>query len=182
MEITAVPAQRAHAPRPWTLLALVLLTPVTILAILPTMLGFERYVVSNDSMGGDLARGTMVFEQRVPVGDLEVGDVVTYARASDGHLVTHRVSALGPGFVRTQADRRAMPDSGSIDTREQTTLPRVVLAVPFVGHAFLIRFAWWAWSLLVAVAAAALVVAGGRDLGRSTPPARPRVVLGEFVR
>ena len=75
MEITALPTRRARAARPWGLLLLVLIAPVTVLAILPTMLGLERYVVSSDAMGDDLAKGTMVFERRVPVGDLEVGDV-----------------------------------------------------------------------------------------------------------
>lgn len=184
MEITAVPARRGHAPRPWALMALVLLTPVTVLAVLPTMLGLERYVVSTDSMGGDLGRGTMVFEQRVPIADLAVGDVVTYPDPREGRdgLVTHRVVELGPGFVRTQADRRAMPDAWSVDAREHPTLPRVVFAVPFVGRPLLIELGWWAWSALVAVAAAALVAAGGRDLGRSRQPARPRPVVGEFVR
>ncbi len=182
MEITAVPARRARAPRPWALLALALVTPVTVLAVLPTMLGLERYVVANDSMGGDLARGTMVFEERVPVGDIVIGDVVTVPRAGDGDLVTHRVVDVGPGFVRTQADRRAMPDAWSIDTRTAPTLPRVVFAIPFVGHPMLIDLGWWAWGVLVVVAAAALVAAGGRDLGRSSHTVRPRVALGEFVR
>ena len=78
MEITALPAPRARAPRVWTLLVIGLLAPVTLLAIVPTMFGLERYIVS-DPLGDDLARGTMVFERRVPIGDLEVGDLVTYA-------------------------------------------------------------------------------------------------------
>ena len=100
--------------------------------------------------------------------------------ASD--LITHRIVSLGPGFVRTQADERSMRDPLRISTRAQPTMPRVVFAVPFLGRPLLAHIGWWAWAALVAVATAALVAVGGRDLGRTVAPSRPRTVMSEFVR
>lgn len=200
MEITALPAPRARRPRMWGLLVIGLLAPVTLLAVLPTMLGLERYIVSSD-LGDDLARGTMVFERRVPVGDLRVGDLITYAprgqaaaggsgdpRASvvrtgagSGSLVTQQVVALAPGVVRAQGDRSEASAAARLSTRDYPTMSRVELAVPFVGLLFLSGPGRWAWGVLAMVAAVTLLVAARRDLG-SPPHARARGALSELVR
>ena len=201
MEITALPAPRARRPRMWGLLVIGLLTPVTLLAVLPTMLGLERYIVSSD-LGDDLARGTMVFERRVPVGDLEVGDLITYAPRGQagrrsrsggpgasvvvtgtrsGSLVTQRVVDLAPGVVSAQGDQREVPGAARLSTRDYPTMSRVELAVPFVGLLFLNGPGWWAWATLAMVAAVTLLVAARRDLG-GLPHPRARGALSELVR
>ena len=60
----------------------------------PSLFGFERYVITGGSMSGTFEKGSIAFEQRVPVEDVKVGDVITYLPPADSgtnHLVTHRV-------------------------------------------------------------------------------------------
>jgi len=170
MEIATQPRRRVMRPR--RLATILVLAPVTLLVVVPTMLGLERYVVTTDAMGGSLRPGTMLLERRVPAGDLRVGDVVTVPRPGsgpEGDLVTHRVVALAPGEVRTQADRAAQPDPWTVSTRAHPTLGRVVVAVPWVGLPLLAGTQGWVWALLALLAAVALAA-----LGLERP--RPRTV------
>ena len=48
-------------------------------------------------MTGTYDRGSVVFDQVVPVASLKVGDVITYrppAGAGPDHLITHRIAAI----------------------------------------------------------------------------------------
>jgi len=76
--------------------------------LVPTLMGYSRYVITSGSMTGTYDKGSIVFEKKVPVADLRVGDVITYMPpASSGvdHLVTHRIfrmqSAQGGGTLFT---------------------------------------------------------------------------------
>lgn len=76
--------------------------------MVPTLMGYSRYVITSGSMTGTYDKGSIVFEKKVPVADLRVGEVITYMPpASSGvdHLVTHRIfrmqSALGGGTLFT---------------------------------------------------------------------------------
>ncbi|GAA4696581.1 S26 family signal peptidase [Nocardioides nanhaiensis] len=185
MEIATQPPTRRHAVRTRRLVVALVLAPVTLLVVLPTMLGLERYVVSSDAMGGTLRPGTLLLERRVPAGDLEVGDVVTVPRPgaderADGEaLLTHRVVSLAPGEVRTQADRAAQPVT--VSTRANPTLARVELAVPLVGLPLLVDADGWVWGLLtllatVVLAALGLVRPGPRPVAADGRRRGPRVV------
>ena len=46
--------------------------------LVPALLGFQRYVITSGSMSGTYDRGSLVLDEVVPVGDLRVGDVITY--------------------------------------------------------------------------------------------------------
>src|SRR4051794_10886328 len=68
------------------------------LMLVPSLFGFQRYVVTGKSMTGSIDRGSVAFEQAVPVRQLHVGDVITYtppATSGIHHRITHRIAAIG---------------------------------------------------------------------------------------
>ncbi|WP_193610346.1 signal peptidase I [Nocardioides lijunqiniae] len=149
MEIAPAPARRTLSGRALMLLVLAVIGPVTLLALLPTTLGLERYVVATGAMDGGIDRGSVVLERVVPVSDLEVGDVITYRppRSADvDELVTRRIVRIDGALLQTQGDALADPDPWLVPVAE-AALPRVVLAIPYAGYPFLgsaPREAWWA--------------------------------------
>src|SRR3954469_22752147 len=59
--------------------------------LLPSLLGYDRYVITSGSMTGTFDIGSIVFDKPVPTADLAVGDVITYLppeSAGVPHLVT----------------------------------------------------------------------------------------------
>ncbi len=137
--------RRSFSPRAWTWLLVLVLAPVTLLALLPTAVNLDRYVVSGDDLEAPYGRGAVLLSQDVPVGDVEVGDVLTYpvggvVGADDQErLVTRRVSAITDGaFVMASDERPGVPALASqLDLSERATVARAVLAVPVVGYPFL---------------------------------------------
>jgi signal peptidase len=120
---------------------LLLVATVAGLAYLaPSLLGYERYVITGGSMTGTIDKGSVVFEKNVPVADLAVGDVITYLPPADSgvtNLVTHRIirigtSETGARLFRTQGDANPEPDpwSFSLTAPDQ---PVVRHHVPHVG-------------------------------------------------
>jgi signal peptidase len=112
------------------------------LMLVPSLFGFQRYVITGGSMGDTIQRGSVAFDQAVPVSQLQVGDVITYTPpASSGHTgrVTHRIVWAGhdkaglPAF-RTQGDANAQADPWKF-TLTKPTQARVAFHVPYVGYA-----------------------------------------------
>ena len=83
MEIITAPYRPASSTWRRVLVLVAVLAPVTLLALLPMGLGLDRYVMTGDSMAPAIHRGSVVLERDVPVGDLRVGDVVTFHPPSD---------------------------------------------------------------------------------------------------
>ena len=111
--------------------------------VLPSLLGFQRYVITGGSMQGTYDKGSVVFEKVVPTAQLRVGDVITYIPpASSGvtNLVTHRIVSAqrGPeGIVyRTKGDANPSIDpwTFTLDRAEQAV---VEFNVPQIGWALL---------------------------------------------
>ena len=123
---------------------LALALAVGTVTIVPTLLGFQRYVISGKSMTGSLSLGDVVLAKPVPVADLEVGDVITYVPpASTGvhHLVTHRIAEItedprGRPVFRTKGDGNDDVDPWTFQL-DQPTQVRVAHAVPKVGFVFM---------------------------------------------
>jgi signal peptidase len=187
MEIETAP--RLPAPTPWRRLVLfvVLFGPVTLLVLLPIGLGLDRYVMTGSSMEGSIDRGSIAFERVVPVSDLRVGDVVTFAEPAaaqpaaqpgDGPgdkpgdepadagdaMITHRIVSIDPDGIRTQGDAEAAADPWVLQP-SAPTMSRVEFTVPWIGWAYLLLFRAQGWVLSIA-AAAALVVLMTRRLRR----------------
>lgn len=121
-------------------LVLVLLTAMAAAYLAPSAFGYERYVITGGSMTGTYDKGSVVFEQVVPVEELRVGDVITYQPpASSGAttLVTHRIIKIGQGadgrtVYRTQGDANPDPDPWrfSLSSSDQSV---VRYSVPYAG-------------------------------------------------
>lgn len=183
MEIT--PSPHRPAPTPWgRLLALVVvLGPVSILVLLPIGLGLERYVMSGDSMdAGDygIAQGTVLFERAVPVGDVRVGDVITYRPPSSSgvdRMVTHRVVEVRGDDIITQGDAEPERDPWVL-RGDPPSVSRVVFTLPLVGYAYLLVADPGVWALVVVSAAMLALLLSGemRKRRRVIPVAEPALV------
>ena len=111
------------------------------LLLLPAALGYQRYVIVSGSMTGTYDRGSLVYDEEVPVSQLRVGDVITYAPpagASPEKLVTHRIFAIGRNAdgersFRTKGDANATPDPWRF-TLDKPTQAKVAFSVPYVGY------------------------------------------------
>jgi len=134
MEITAKPRR----PRRRRALRLLVVTAavVSMALLLPPALGLGAHVVPDDAMAGTHARGSLVFDEQVPLGQLEVGDVVTFRVPDGGERVTRRVVSIGDDGVRTRGDAVAAADPWRVAPAD---VERVAFALPLLG-----------WPLVVA--------------------------------
>jgi signal peptidase len=148
------------------------------LLIAPGLLGWERYVIVSGSMTGTYDRGSLVFDEVVPVKSLKVGDVITYKPprgAGPTGLVTHRIASVGHDpkngarVFRTKGDANKSADPWTFllpDKRQA----RVVTGVPHVGFVLAALAQRQFRMLIVGVPAGliALIVLSGvwREAGR----------------
>lgn len=179
MEITTAPTPPASTPWGRLLLCVVLFGPVTMLVLLPIGLGFERYVMTGDSMAGGIDRGSVAFERVVPVSDLQVGDVITYPRPGsddDPVMVTHRIVAIDADGILTRGDAEPAADPWVLRT-DTPTVSRVEFVVPWVGWAYLVLLDPVAWIVVVASGIGLVVLTRWRVRPRIAVPA-PDVVEG----
>jgi signal peptidase I len=112
------------------------------LLVLPALAGYQRYAIVSGSMTGTYDRGSVVFDEVVPVSELKVGDVITYrppAGSGPKGLVTHRIAAItrdrdGSRIFRTKGDANEVADPWTFKLAglEQA---RVRAGVPYVGFA-----------------------------------------------
>ncbi|MGZ4445781.1 MAG: hypothetical protein ACXVEC_03800 [Nocardioides sp.] len=178
MEIVTAPYQ--PAPSPWSrlLVGVAVLAPVTLLALLPIGLGLERYVVTTDAMSPAIERGTVLLERSVPVGDLRVGDVITFvppaASGAEG-AVTRRIVARDDSRLVTKGDANDAVDPWSLPAGG-VSQERVVLAVPKVGFVYLALVHQAVWATLTLGLLALLVLSVAATRRRSGSEARSRQV------
>lgn len=172
MEIAPAPRQRRMSSLARVLLAVGVFAPVTFLALAPTMFGLERYVIANDSMDGSIERGSVVLARRVPISDLEVGDVITYdpppGAGTDG-LLTHRVVWIDDTHLRTQGDAESAPDPWLVPL-DEPVMSRVVVAIPYVGLPFVAPVGQFVWLLALVVPGAVLLLLLVQDSLRARHP------------
>lgn len=147
--------------------------------LVPSALGYERYVITGGSMSGTFEKGSMAFEKPVPVEDLRRGDVITYmppASSGVANLVTHRIVAIKPAegggtLYRTQGDANADPDPWRFELTAPTQ-PVVEHTVPLVGHAFIALADRETRMLLVGVPAGLIALLALVELGKALRPRR----------
>jgi signal peptidase len=117
---------------------------VAMIVLLPSLFGWQRYAIVSGSMTGTYDRGSLVFDEVVPVRDLRVGDVITYQPprgAGPDHLITHRMAWIGRGeggarVYRTKGDANPAADPWTFSLA-QPTQARVRASVPYVGYALM---------------------------------------------
>ncbi len=111
------------------------------LLLVPSLLGYQRYVITGTSMTGTIDRGSLVFDEIVGVEDLQVGDIITFEPPhplGPQRVVTHRIVWRGKapdgrlGF-RTKGDHNPTEDPEPFVLNEPNQA-RVAFHVPYLGY------------------------------------------------
>ena len=152
--------------------------------LLPPLAGYERYVITGDSMSGTIGRGAIVYAKPVLVEELRVGDVITYDPphgAGPQGKVTHRIvwacrGADGARAFRTKGDANRTADPWRFELR-RSTQARVDAHIPYAGYALAALGIRWVRMLVIGVPAALVaigVLAGAwREAGEEARRASP---------
>ena len=153
-----------------TLLATAALATYCLLLVVPSVLGFQRYVLTGGSMEPTLHRGSLVFDRVTPVGDLAVGDVITYVPPGASRPLSHRITSVTHddrnGLVFTSkgdANVAGDPWKFTLDDRMQA---KVVFTVPWAGYPLWVLGSPLSRLLLIGGPAMAIAVITGRRLWR----------------
>jgi signal peptidase len=156
--------------------------------LLPSAFGYERYVITGGSMSGAFDKGSIAFEEEIPVEQLRVGDVITYQPpASSGipTLVTHRIVGIRPWedgrlLMRTKGDANDSRDPWRFSLTGSSQ-PVVRWTVPYVGYAFVALADRELRMLLIGVPAALIGIIALKDLvialRRNRPAPAPAAVI-----
>jgi len=122
---------------------LLLLAAILVLAAtyLPTFaMGLQRYVLVGHSMEPTIHRGSLVFDEVVPVEALRKGDVVTYVPAGMTRPLSHRIISRrmvrGQIVFRTKGDNNPIADPHRF-TFNEPTQARVKFAIPYLGFIYI---------------------------------------------
>ena len=138
-EIVTTRRRRASARRVVVNVISALVMLVAVAFLVPAAFGLQRYVIAGGSMTGTYDLGSIVFEEVVPVSELQVGDVITYVPPAESgldELVTHRIVSVKGNTFRTKGDANADVDPWTFKLTAATQ-PRVVFHVSYVGFLFL---------------------------------------------
>ncbi len=133
------------------------------LLVVPSVLGWQRYVIVSGSMTGTYDRGSLVLDEVVPVASLREGDVITYLppRGSGPEgLVTHRIVKISRGadgipVYRTKGDANPSADPWTFNLRAKEQA-RVKLGIPNAGFA-VAALSERRWRMLIVGVPAALI-------------------------
>ena len=111
-----------------------------LLAVGPRVLGYQTSTMLTGSMAPLINPGDVVVTAPTAVGDIRVGDIITYhIPVEDQRVETHRVVEIlknedGTTSVRTKGDANNGVDPWTA-TLQGSTVDRHVLTVPYVGQA-----------------------------------------------
>jgi signal peptidase len=147
------------------------------LLVLPALAGYQRYAIVSGSMTGTYDRGSVVFDEVVPVADLKVGDVITYrppAGSGPKGLVTHRIAAItrdrdGSRIYRTKGDANDVADPWTF-TLAGPKQARVRAGVPYAGFAVAALSDRRLRMLIVGLPALLIALSSLAGLWRETDP------------
>jgi signal peptidase I len=136
----AIPVRIGRLRRVPGVVAIAAALAVAAVTLVPGALGYGRHVITGDSMGESIPRGSLVYERQVPTSKLEVGDVITYTPppgAGPRGPVTHRIAWIGRGrdgalAFRTKGDSNTHADPWR-SVLDRATQAKVVMTVPFAG-------------------------------------------------
>jgi signal peptidase len=178
VEITAKPRRRGRRRAVRLLLAAVAVASVVLL--LPPALGLSAHVVADEAMAGTHTRGSVVLDEPVPMGQLAVGDVVTFTEPGGEGFVTRRVVAISEDGVQTRGDAGGAPDPWRVSP---DAVERVRFEVPLLGWPVIVVDAlsvppWTPAALLLGLALLLVLL---RRTTRRTPDPEPRAALPEGV-
>lgn len=115
------------------------LVAVVLAILVPGLFGLQRYVITGGSMTGTISKGSIVYSRITPVGQLEVGDVITFTPPGRSTAVTHRIVAIEPGpdgrpAFSTKGDFNQAADPWNPVTLNEPRQARCVFHVPLLGY------------------------------------------------
>jgi signal peptidase len=147
--------------------------------LLPSLLGYDRYVITSGSMTGTFDIGSIVFDKPVPTADLAVGDVITYLPPESSgvpHLVTHRIVSIhstgtGAPTFRTQGDANPQRDPWTFQL-DRTEQAKVRFGVPYAGYLFLALADRHTRMIVIGIPAALIALIALIEVGRALRPDR----------
>ena len=136
-------------------LALVAGVLVLLATFVPSLFGYQRYVLVGRSMEPTIHKGSLVFDEIVPADALRRGDVITYIPPTSSEPVTHRIVSVGRGphgerVYRTKGDNNAEADLRPF-TLNESRQARVAFAIPYLGWLFILLATQEARIFLVAL-------------------------------
>ncbi len=159
---------------------------LALLAIVPSLLGYKRYVVDGHSMETAIPYASVAWETEVPVSELKVGDVITFKPPPEYNvteLVTHRIISVekqsnGKPAFKTKGDNNESADPWTI-VLNASTQPRVKFHVPYVGYLYIALSTWWVRFLVIGLPALIAAVWIGivlwREAGREVEKEKQRI-------
>jgi len=144
------------------------------LAVGPRALGYQTSTMLTGSMSPLINPGDIVVTRPVPVGEIKVGDIITYhIPVEDQRVETHRVTEItsqpdGRYVVQTKGDANNGLDPWKA-TISSPTVDRHVLTVPYVGEAIRAIRQPMVLNTLMYGAPAILVISMLAGIWRKTP-------------
>jgi signal peptidase len=182
----------------------VVVAGVALFVLLPSLLGFERYVIESGSMEPTLPVGTLVYAKAEAPEYLAVGDIITYEPPPEtkvDDLVTHRIVEIEPETLNAPR-----PDAGAQDTAPRPAEPRLLFRtkgdanekpdpwtfalepegaalekahVPYIGYVYLALAIPWVRLVAIVIPALLIVVLTAvslwRAAGREAEEERERI-------
>jgi signal peptidase I len=107
--------------------------------IVPGLLGLQRYVITGGSMTGTIPKGAVIYSRITPVGQLKLGDIITFTPPGMTSAVTHRIIAVEAGpdgspAFRTKGDFNDAADPWNPVMLNEPQQARYVFQVPVLGY------------------------------------------------
>jgi signal peptidase len=175
-----------------TLLVIVLALGALVIVV-PAISGGAALTVLTQSMEPKLPPGTLIIIRPTPIGDIKLGDVLTYQiKSGQPEVVSHRVISRsvdteGRTTFITKGDNNDLPDAGSV--RKVQIKGTLWYSIPWLGYVNNL-LGGQGRSLLVPLVAAALFIYAGYMLAGSvvsslkrkrmaTGPAEPVSIVTE---
>lgn len=153
--------------------------------LVPTLLGYHRYVIISGSMEPGIGTGSVVYAKPVPAEDLEVGDIITFVPPPEYDIkdpITHRIYEItvpdsgeqkGQRVFRTKGDANNSPDAWRM-TLDKDVQDRVEGHIEKVGYFYMALSNRWVQLLVIGLPALLIAVAVARALWREAGEAVKR--------
>lgn len=121
-----------------TVLCLATLLIVVLVILVPALLGLQRYVITGGSMTGTISKGSVIYSRLTPVGQLKVGDIITFKPPGHSAPVTHRIISIDAGddgrmVFQTKGDFNEAADPWRVNLVEPRQA-RYVFQIPAIGY------------------------------------------------
>lgn len=120
----------------YSIILIVVLAILALVMIVPKIMGYDEYAMAKKSMEPTIKAGAMVFDKKVDLEKLEVGDIITY-EVSEDELLTHRITAI-------DAEKKTVTTKGDANNAEDASLVaynnilgKYEFNIPFLGYIFL---------------------------------------------